>query len=69
MEVTVKMNAQEALAAVEKGTLASLIKSAESELEEKPARPETPTPRPEPDAQAASASDNHDTTDANFAAG
>ena len=50
MEVTVKMNAQEALATVEKGTLASLIKSAESELEEKPARPETPTPRP--DAQA-----------------
>lgn len=47
MEVTVKMNAQEALATVEKGTLASLIKSAESELEEKPARPETPTPRPE----------------------
>ena len=50
MEVTVKMNAQEALATVEKGTLASLIKSAESELEEKPAKPETPTPRP--DAQA-----------------
>lgn len=52
MEVTVKMNAQEALATVEKGTLASLIKSAESELEEKPARPEIPTPKPEPDAQA-----------------
>ena len=52
MEVTVKMNAQEALATVEKGTLAKLIKSAESELEEKPARPETPTPKPEPDAQA-----------------
>ena len=52
MEVTVKMNAQEALATVEKGTLANLIKSAESELEEKPARPETPTPRPEPGAQA-----------------
>lgn len=47
MEVTVKMNAQEALATVEKGTLASLIISAESELEKKPARPETPTPRPE----------------------
>lgn len=52
MEVTVKMNAQEALATVEKGTLASLIKSAESELEEKPARPETPTPRPEPETPA-----------------
>lgn len=57
MEVTVKMNAQEALATVEKGTLAKLIKSAESELEEKPApetltekpateTPEKPTPRP-----------------------
>lgn len=52
MEVTVKMNAQEALATVEKGTLASLIKSAESELEEKSARPETSTPKPEPGAQA-----------------
>lgn len=52
MEVTVKMNAQEALATVEKGTLASLIISAESELEKKPARPETSTPKPEPDAQA-----------------
>lgn len=52
MEVTVKMNAQEALATVEKGTLANLIKSAESELEEKPARPETSTPKPEPGAQA-----------------
>ena len=50
MEVTVKMNAQEALATVEKGTLASLIKSAESELEKKPARPEISTPKP--DAQA-----------------
>ena len=46
MEVTVKMNAQEALATVEKGTLAKLIKSAESELEEKPARPETLTEKP-----------------------
>lgn len=46
MEVTVKMNAQEALATVEKGTLAKLIKSAESELEEKPARPETLTEQP-----------------------
>lgn len=60
MEVTVKMNAQEALATVEKGTLASLIKSAESELEKKPARPkistpkpETSTSKPEPDAQQA----------------
>ncbi len=57
MEVTVKMNAQEALATVEKGTLASLIKSAESELEEKPAKPETPTPKPDtqakPEAQQA----------------
>lgn len=50
MEVTVKMNAQEALATVEKGTLASLIISAESELEKKPARPEISTPKP--DAQA-----------------
>ncbi|WP_417027251.1 hypothetical protein [Baileyella intestinalis] len=47
MEVTVKMNAQEALATVEKGTLASLIKSAESELEKKSAKPENSTPRPE----------------------
>ena len=52
MEVTVKMNAQEALATVEKGTLASLIISAESELEKKPARPEISKPKPEPDTQA-----------------
>lgn len=52
MEVTVKMNAQEALATVEKGTLASLIISAESELEKKPARPKISTPKPKPDAQA-----------------
>lgn len=51
MEVTVKMNAQEALATVEKGTLASLIKSAESELEKKPARPEISSPKPEAQAK------------------
>ena len=37
MELIVKMNSQEALATVEKGTLASLIQSAESEVKEKPA--------------------------------
>ena len=54
MELIVKMNSQEALATVEKGTLASLIQSAESEVKEKPATSEEwpnelgePEPAPE----------------------
>lgn len=55
MELIVKMNSQEALATVEKGTLASLIQSAESEIseiKEKPAQEILQTPTPQPDEPA-----------------